>query len=404
LTLALSQLVYSVALKWRDVTGGSDGLAIADKPSFLGFDLSNSLTMYFMALVFFAAVYWALRRLLNAPLGHVFIGIRENEQRMSAIGYPTSAYELLSFTIAGAIAGLAGGLYAIFNGFISSDAVYWTASGDILIMTMLGGAGTLIGPAIGATIFLLMKDFPAHEERGELLQRALARGHRRHLHLLCHVLSRRVVARSARSALAGSQMTLLRLDRLNKSFGSLTVTEDLSLAIAAGERHVIIGPNGAGKTSLINQISGQLQPSSGRILLQDRDITGASPDRISRMGVARTFQRNNLFQNLSVIENIRLALLVRRSNPLDFFTPVDRDQALAACGRLDDAGSSWRRLEVLVRLKSEGLAILLVEQSLRTAFAVGDRHYVMNKGEICFSGNSTELERNDFVLRNYLSV
>jgi branched-chain amino acid transport system permease protein len=158
LTLALSQLVYSVALKWRDVTGGSDGLAIADKPSFLGFDLSNSLTMYFMALVFFAAVYWALRRLLNAPLGHVFIGIRENEQRMSAIGYPTSAYKLLSFTIAGAIAGLAGGLYAIFNGFISSDAVYWTASGDILIMTMLGGAGTLIGPAIGATIFLLMKN------------------------------------------------------------------------------------------------------------------------------------------------------------------------------------------------------------------------------------------------------
>jgi branched-chain amino acid transport system ATP-binding protein len=61
-------------------------------------------------------------------------------------------------------------------------------------------------------------------------------------------------------------------------------------------------------------------------------------------------------------------------------------------------------IEVLVRLKSEGLAILLVEQSLRTAFAVGDRHYVMNKGEICFSGNSTELERNDFVLRNYLSV
>jgi branched-chain amino acid transport system permease protein len=158
LTLALSQLVYSVALKWRDVTGGSDGLAIADKPGFLGFDLSNSLTMYFMALVFFAAVYWALRRLLNAPLGHVFIGIRENEQRMSAIGYPTSAYKLLSFTIAGAIAGLAGGLYAIFNGFISSDAVYWTASGDILIMTMLGGAGTLIGPAIGATIFLLMKN------------------------------------------------------------------------------------------------------------------------------------------------------------------------------------------------------------------------------------------------------
>src|SRR6478672_3931343 len=158
LTLAFSQLVFSVALKWRDVTGGSDGLAIAEKPSFFGYDLSNSLSMYFVALVFFLLSYWGLRRLLNAPLGHVFVGIRENEPRMLAIGYPTRAYKLLSFTIAGAFAGLAGGLYAIFNSFISPDAIYWTSSGDILIMTMLGGAGTLIGPAIGAGVFLLMKN------------------------------------------------------------------------------------------------------------------------------------------------------------------------------------------------------------------------------------------------------
>src|SRR3984893_8165043 len=158
LTLAFSQLVFSVALKWRDVTGGSDGIAIAERPGFLGYDLSHSLVMYFMALSFFAMTYWGLRRLLNAPLGHAFVGIRENEQRMMAIGYQTRAYKLLSFTIAGAIAGLAGGLYAIFNGFLSADPVYWTASGDILIMTMLGGAGTLIGPAIGAAIVLLMKN------------------------------------------------------------------------------------------------------------------------------------------------------------------------------------------------------------------------------------------------------
>jgi branched-chain amino acid transport system permease protein len=158
LTLAFSQLIFTVALKWRDVTGGSDGIAVPEKPSFFGFDLSNSLTMYFMALLFFVLVYAGLRRLLNAPLGHAFVGIRENEQRMLAIGYPTRAYKLLSFTIAGALAGLAGGLYAIFNGFISSDALYWTASGDILIMTMLGGAGSLVGPAIGTAVFLLMKN------------------------------------------------------------------------------------------------------------------------------------------------------------------------------------------------------------------------------------------------------
>ncbi len=158
LTLAFSQLVFSIALKWRDVTGGSDGMALAAQPSFFGFNLSNSFVMYFMTLIFFVAVYLALRRLINAPLGHAFIGIRENEPRMAAIGYPTRAYKLLAFTIAGAIAGLAGGLYVIYNGFISSDAVYWTASGDILIMTMLGGAGTLIGPPIGAAVFLLLKN------------------------------------------------------------------------------------------------------------------------------------------------------------------------------------------------------------------------------------------------------
>jgi branched-chain amino acid transport system permease protein len=158
LTLAFAQLVFSVALKWRDVTGGSDGIALFAQPSFFGFSLSHSLVMYFMTLVFFVAVYLGLHRLINAPLGHAFIGIRENEPRMAAIGYSTRAYKLLAFTIAGAIAGLAGGLYVIYNGFISSDAVYWTASGDILIMTMLGGAGTLIGPPIGAAVFLLMKN------------------------------------------------------------------------------------------------------------------------------------------------------------------------------------------------------------------------------------------------------
>src|SRR5262245_33530533 len=158
LTLAFSQLIFSVALKWRDLTGGSDGMAMPDRPSLFGLSLSNSTTMYFMALAFFLLCYAGLRRLLNSPLGHVFVGIRENEPRMLAIGYQTRAYKLLSFVIAGALAGFSGGLYAIFNTFISPDALYWTSSGDVLIMVMLGGAGTLIGPVIGTGLFLLMKN------------------------------------------------------------------------------------------------------------------------------------------------------------------------------------------------------------------------------------------------------
>lgn len=158
LTLAFSQLIYSVALKWRDVTGGSDGIGAPDKASFFGFDLSSALAMYYMTLVFFLAAYFGLRRLIGSPLGHVFVGIRENEQRMQAIGYPTARYKLIAFTIGGAVAGLAGGLYAIYNGFISPDAVQFSASGDALVMVMLGGAGTLIGPVIGTGVFLLLKN------------------------------------------------------------------------------------------------------------------------------------------------------------------------------------------------------------------------------------------------------
>ena len=125
-------------------------------------------------------------------------------------------------------------------------------------------------------------------------------------------------------------MMLLRIENLYRSFGSLVVTNNVNLAIEPGERHAIIGPNGAGKTSLVNQIGGQLAPSDGRIWLKGNDITGWPPDRVSRAGVARTFQRNNLFQNLGVLENLRLAVQARRGRSLDFFTPVRRLSLLTA--------------------------------------------------------------------------
>ena len=158
LTLALSQLIYSAALKWRGLTGGSDGIGIPDKPGFFGWDLSDATTMYYLTLGCLLAGYFVLRRLVASPLGHVLVGIRENEQRIRAIGYSVEAYKLTSFVVAAGIAGFAGGLYAIYNGFVSPDNAYWSASGDVLIMVVLGGAGTLIGPVVGAGFFLLMKN------------------------------------------------------------------------------------------------------------------------------------------------------------------------------------------------------------------------------------------------------
>jgi branched-chain amino acid transport system ATP-binding protein len=228
------------------------------------------------------------------------------------------------------------------------------------------------------------------------------------------------------------------------------VTEDVNLTVAPGERHVIIGPNGAGKTSLINQIGGQLQPNSGRILLQDRDITGLAPDRISRMGVARTFQRNNLFHNLSVIENIRLALEVRRGNPLNFFTAADRNKplfehaaGLMAQVHLDGEGArvarnlsygEQRQLEIAVALAGEPelllldeptsgmsptetarmiqliatlprtLSILMIEHDMKVVFSVADRITVLYYGRVLATGSPAEIQANGQVREVYLGM
>ncbi len=245
-------------------------------------------------------------------------------------------------------------------------------------------------------------------------------------------------------------MNILHIDRLSKSFGNLTVTENVSLTIASGERHVIIGPNGAGKTSLVNQIGGQLQPSSGRIMLRDRDITGRSPDRVSRMGVERTFQRNNLFQNLSVLENIPLALEVRRGNPLDFITPVGRDMALsdrpaAMMAQVHLAGDGTqlarhlsygeqRQLEIAVALAGDPelllldeptsgmsptetarivaligalprtLSILMIEHDMKVVFSVADRITVLYYGRVLATGTPAEIQANGRVREVYLGI
>jgi len=112
-------------------------------------------------------------------------------------------------------------------------------------------------------------------------------------------------------------MSLLKIEHLNKAFGSLVVTRDLTLEVAEGERHVIIGPNGAGKTSLINQIGGQLIPDSGRILIEGVDVTGLPPEALVEHGLARTFQKNTLFPRLSVFENVRLGVQARYESTFD---------------------------------------------------------------------------------------
>lgn len=162
LTLALSQLVFAVAFKWRSLTGGDDGLSGVPRPSLWFLDefvrTADNRVYYAVILVLFALAYLAMRRIVGSAFGSVLIGIRENPARMEALGYNVQFYKIASFTLAGAFAGLAGGLFAHLFQLISPEQIHWQTSAILLVMVVLGGSGSLIGPVIGALVIVLLQN------------------------------------------------------------------------------------------------------------------------------------------------------------------------------------------------------------------------------------------------------
>jgi branched-chain amino acid transport system permease protein len=162
LTLALSQVVFAIVFKWRSLTGGDDGLSGVPRPSLGGLDrfvdTGDDRTFYFLVLMFFVLSYVLLRRVVSSAFGTVLVGIRENPTRMAAIGYRVKIYKVAAFVISGAFAGLAGGLFVQEFSLVSPNEVQWQTSAILLIMVVLGGAGSLIGPALGALIIVLLQN------------------------------------------------------------------------------------------------------------------------------------------------------------------------------------------------------------------------------------------------------
>jgi branched-chain amino acid transport system ATP-binding protein len=231
---------------------------------------------------------------------------------------------------------------------------------------------------------------------------------------------------------------MLDVQNIHAYYGDSHVLHGVSLAVGEGEVVCLLGRNGAGKTTTILTIMGYLKPRPGRILFRGRDIAALPPYAVARLGFGFVPQERGIFPSLTVRENLTVfargraggrwtlerilelfpSLRARERN-LGFQLSGGEQQMLSIARALmlnpsllllDEPSEGLAPMivqdivEVLRTLKREGLAILLVEQNLRTALAVADRHHVMNKGEICFTGSSGELEGNDFVLRNYLSV
>jgi branched-chain amino acid transport system ATP-binding protein len=231
---------------------------------------------------------------------------------------------------------------------------------------------------------------------------------------------------------------MLELNDVNAFYGESHILHGVSLTVRDGEVVCLLGRNGAGKTTTILTIMGYLKPRPGRILYQGRDIATLPPYAIARLGFGFVPQERGIFPSLTVRENLTVFArtgerkqwtlpriyqlfprLKEREGNLGFQLSGGEQQMLSIARALmlnpsllllDEPSEGLAPMivreiiEVVKGLKQEGLAILLVEQNLRTALAVGDRHHVMNKGEICFTGASDELETNDFVLRTYLSV
>lgn len=159
ITLALSQVLWGIAFGWRSLTGGDDGLPEVPRPNLsLPWSMSDNTPFYYFVLLFFVVGTLVLVRIVASPFGYVLRGIRESETRMLVLGYNVWRYKLVAFVVAAAFAGLAGCLYVYFNRFVSPDYVHVVRSAEVLLMVILGGAGTLIGPAVGATLIVLLEN------------------------------------------------------------------------------------------------------------------------------------------------------------------------------------------------------------------------------------------------------
>jgi branched-chain amino acid transport system ATP-binding protein len=243
-------------------------------------------------------------------------------------------------------------------------------------------------------------------------------------------------------------MAILETKNLMKDFGGFVATNNVSLQLVEGERHAIIGPNGAGKTTFFNLITGHLTPSSGKVMFEGKDITGMVPHKVVRLGLARSFQRINIYPRMTVFENVQVALIARDHNHFKLFSlgePHNRQdtqellelvgletEALEIAGELSygkqkqlelaialaenprvllldepTAGMSPQETTEAIALvdritKDRGLTLLFTEHDMGVVFGIADRISVLHHGEIIASGQPEEVRNDPEVRRVYL--
>jgi ABC-type branched-subunit amino acid transport system ATPase component/ABC-type branched-subunit amino acid transport system permease subunit len=362
LTLAISQLLYSVAQGWYGLTGGDNGINGITAPD----RLTDYPTLYYFVFVIVGVSLLLMFMLVRSPFGAALLAIRENRERARSVGLNVKAYELAVYTIAALFAGLAGALFPLVQPSVVPGMLFWTENATPVVVTLLGGVGSFLGPGLGAFIYTglnnsLSRDFPYQLDVllgavvlgvvlvapggfasvpdliAQLRRRIVGEGpvaaetETRGEAIQMLDVTRAVEAHAIQVEPAARGKVLLKVENLSKRFGGLRAVEAVNLEIHEGDRHAIIGPNGAGKSTLFNLITGRMRPSAGTVWFDGRDITGRPPHVIARAGIGRAFQITMIFPRLTVLQNLQYAMLAHRgrtTRPWGLADRIYRDEAM----------------------------------------------------------------------------
>lgn len=327
ITIAFGLVFVNVVREWVSFTGGASGLTGIPRPTIGGERLmatrATSFNYYYLIAICLFLALWVQWALARSRFGRAMRAAAESENAARALGVNVVGIRTLAFAISAALAGLGGGLFANLALFVNYETFTFNASIELLLMTILGGSGTLAGPVIGtAVLFLAGQALQGLQEWQTFAYGVL-------LALVLFLMPdgivgslRRLVRGGARERSTGAwpqfpagfgadaaardepgQATLI-VRNLTLRFGGLTAVNDVAMEVRAGTVHALIGPNGAGKSSLLNVVSGFYRATSGRVELFGEALGDRPPHLLARLGVARSFQNTELFARMTVLENV----------------------------------------------------------------------------------------------------
>ncbi|KQP14115.1 branched-chain amino acid ABC transporter ATP-binding protein/permease [Pseudorhodoferax sp. Leaf267] len=460
-TIAFGFIVEHGAVEWRDVTGGQNGIMGIAAPAVAGFP-PGERTVAALAVLACAVLLLLYAWLDKSAWGAALRAVRDSEVASESIGISPVRVKAVAFALSAALAGLAGGLFAPLSGFVTPQTFGMLQSILFVLVVMVGGAGTVVGPLIGALVVGVLPELLSGMEEyrllffGVLLLVVLWAAPQGVAGLLGGLWIRRQPALtpppSAASPMAvpaGARARgVLRVQGLGRQFGGVRAVHELGFETVPGGVTALIGPNGAGKTTVLNMLSGFYKPTAGGFSLQGTALQGRAAHALARAGIARSYQTSQLFGSLSVEDNVALGLCRGRlGSPLGvrrFHAPAARERAralLAQCGYtgapqapaadlahvdkrlveiaralatdpqlllLDEpaAGLSREdktRLTGLLRaIADTGIGVVIVEHDMAMVMDLSDRIVVLDAGQRLAMGAPAEVRADPAVRRAYL--